>query len=274
MNVRDALRHGAAVLDAAGVPSARLDARLLLGHATGLDQAALLREPGSSIDPGAYQALLDRRTAREPVALIRGIQEFWSLPFAVSAATLIPRPDSETIVEAALAAAPGARRVLDLGTGTGCLLLAVLSERPGAWGLGIDLAPDAAALARRNAAALGMADRTAMLCASWTDAIRGRFNLVLSNPPYIRTDELEDLMADVRVYEPTRALDGGADGLHAYRTVLALLPSVLEPGGVAVLELGAGQALAVRDLARAAGFRRMDVRTDLSGMARALIVQG
>ena len=267
----EALRHGAALLAAAGVDNPRLDARLLLGQAYGLSREALLRDPGRSVDPAPFDALLARRAAREPLALILGHQEFWSLPFAVSPATLIPRADSETVIEAALAAVPdreGVRRVLDLGTGTGCLLLAALTEFPAAWGVGVDRAPEAAALAARNAAALGLSGRAAFLCGDWNAALSGRFDLVLSNPPYIPGGDIAGLMPEVARYEPVRALDGGADGLDAYRRILAALPRLLAPGGVAVLEVGAGQAEPVAALAG----RAVAVRADLGGIPRAVVV--
>ncbi len=272
MTVADALRRGAAVLSAAGVDSPRLEARLLLAHAAGLQQEALLRDRDVPVETAPYAALLARRAAREPLALITGQQEFWSLPFAVSADTLIPRADSETLIEAALAARPdraGTRSILDLGTGTGCLLLAALTEHPAAWGIGVDLSPGAAALARRNAAALGLASRAAMLCAHWDDALHARFDLVLSNPPYIPGPDIAGLMPEVALHEPRRALDGGPDGLDAYRDLLRRMPALLQPGGTAVLELGAGQAAAVSGLAEGwtAGLCR-----DLAGIERAIVL--
>ena len=271
VTVGAALREGAALLAAAGVDNPRLDARLLLGIAAGLSREALLRDPGRAVDPVPYHALLARRAAREPVALILGRQEFWSLQFEVSAATLIPRADSEAVIEAALAAAPDrgrVHRILDLGTGTGCLLLAALTEFPAAWGIGVDRAAEAASLAARNAAALGLAARAAFLCGDWDAALAGRFDLVLSNPPYIPGGDIAGLMPEVARYEPRRALDGGADGLDAYRRILAALPRLLAPGGVAVLEIGAGQAEAVAALAgRAVAFR-----ADLGGVPRAMVV--
>jgi release factor glutamine methyltransferase len=275
VQVRDALRHGITALTAAGVDSPALDARLLLAHAMGVDQAALLLDRDAPAPMDAYQALLDRRVGREPVALILGRQEFWSLVFEVSAATLIPRPDSETLIEAAVAARPdrtAVRRVVDLGTGTGCLLLAALAEFPSAWGVGVDLAPDAAALAARNARELGLAGRAAMVCGDWGAALRGQFDLVLSNPPYIPGGDIVGLMPEVARFEPRRALDGGADGLDAYRILVGLLPAMLAPGGVAVFELGVGQADAVRGLAMAAGFR-MAARPDLGGIERAAVIE-
>ena len=275
MKAGEALRHGAALLAAAGVDNPRLDARLLLAHATGLTQAALLREPAGLVELATYQTLLDRRIAREPVAMILGYQEFWSLPFAVSAATLIPRPDTETLIEAALAALDRAavRSVLDLGTGTGCLLLAALSELPGAWGLGVDRAPAAAALAQRNACALQLRHRASFLCGDWATALAGRFDLILSNPPYITTPDLVTLMPDVANHEPASALDGGADGLDAYRAIIPTLATLLSPDGLAVLELGMGQADVVAKLAVGAGLRQAGLRSDLAGIPRALVLR-
>ena len=272
MTVGEALRHGAALLEAAGVGNPRLDARLLLGHATGLPREALLRDPLRTIEPAPYRALLSRRAAREPVALILGRQEFWSLDFEVSPATLVPRADSETLIDAAVAALPDrgkVRTILDLGTGTGCLLLAVITEFPGAWGLGVDRSAEATALACRNAMALGLAGRAAFLCGDWGDALAGRFDLVLSNPPYIATGEIAGLMPEVAVHEPGAALDGGVDGLDAYRRIVAALPGLLAPGGVAVLELGIGQADAVAAMVEwPASFR-----ADLGGIRRAIVLR-
>lgn len=270
MTVREALRRGAARLAASGVDNPRLDARLLLARAIGLDQAALLAGPDRAFDPACYEALLARRVAREPLAYILGTQEFWSLPFLVSPATLIPRPDSETVVETALDAHPAPGRVLDLGTGTGCLLLAVLHERPDAWGVGVDRAPDAARLATANAATLGLSDRAAFVAGDWGAALGGRFDIVLSNPPYVAASELITLQPEVAKWEPRRALDGGGDGLDAYRALAAMLPGLLAPGGSAVLEVGAGQAGAVVALAEAARLRLAAERADLSGTVRAL----
>ncbi len=272
---RDLIGQAEATLAAAGVASARLEARLLLAHALGAEPASLLLAATTVLDAPALPALLARRAAREPLALILGRREFWSLDLAVSPATLIPRPDTETLIEAALAARPdrgAVRRILDLGTGTGCLLLAALGEFPAAWGLGVDVAPAAATLASGNAARLGLAARAAFLCADWAAPIAGRFDLILANPPYIESAAIAGLMPEVARYEPRRALDGGADGLDAYRCIIAALPRLLAPDGVAVLELGAGQADAVAGLARRAGLVPLAPRADLAGIARALIL--
>lgn len=267
------MADSAATLAAAGIEGARFEARLLLAAATGLEQAMLLREPERVMDAGSFAAMVARRAAREPLAYIVGWQEFWSLRFAVSPATLIPRADSETLIEAALAARPGGvDRVLDLGTGTGCLLLATLSEMKGAWGVGVDRDPAAAGLARANAASLGLAGRCAMVAGDWAAAVAGRFDLVLSNPPYIETGVIAGLMPEVADHEPARALDGGADGFGAYRAIIGQLAGLLAPGGVAIVELGIGQVMPVAALARSAGFARLEVRCDLSGVERVLIL--
>jgi release factor glutamine methyltransferase len=270
----DLLNEASQALAAAGIENPRREARLLLAHAAGIDQATLLRDRDHPLAAPGFAALVQRRVAREPLALITGRQGFWSLEFEVSADTLIPRADSEAVIEAALAACAGqsVRRVLDLGTGTGCLLLAALAEFPQAWGVGIDRAEGAARLARRNAESLGLAGRAAFLCGDWAAALEARFDLVLSNPPYIVANEIAGLMPEVALYEPRRALDGGADGLDAYRSILAALPALLEPGGVAVLELGAGQSEPVVALARAEGLVPASLHHDLSGTKRALVV--
>jgi release factor glutamine methyltransferase len=247
----------------------------LLGHVLGVPRTEVV-EPSAEIDPRCFAALLARRQAREPMAFILGHQGFWTLDLEVSPATLIPRADSETLIEAALAALPdraAVRRVLDLGTGTGCLLLAALVEFPAAWGIGVDVSPAAAALARRNAGASNLADRAWFVCADWAAPIAGQFDLVLCNPPYVATPDLATLMPEVAGHEPRAALDGGRDGLDAYRRVLPALPALLDDGGVAVLELGQGQGDAVGKLARQAGLGVADLHHDLGGIARALVLR-
>jgi release factor glutamine methyltransferase len=248
---------------------------LLLAHALGRPSATLVGMLAEEVPTTAYDALIARRTQREPLAFILGRREFWSLDFSVSAATLVPRADSETLVEATLADFAGRSpptRVLDLGTGTGCLLLAVLHEFPGAFGVGVDIAPAAAALAAGNAERLGFASRSAFLCGDWTAALAGRFGLILSNPPYIAGAAIRSLMPEVSRYEPPAALDGGPDGLQAYRRIIPALPALLVPDGVAILELGHGQAEAVAAIAATAGFGS-DLRNDLGGTARAIVLR-
>ena len=267
--------RGAAILRAAGIEHAAREARLLISHVLGLPPATL-PDAEQAIDRPAFDALLARRARREPMALILGRQGFWTLDLAVSPATLIPRADSETLIEAALAAFPArqvVRRVLDLGTGTGCLLLAALSEFPCAWGLGVELDPQAARLAAANARSTGLSGRVAFVAGCWAEAIAGRFDLILANPPYVERGLLPSLMPEVGRYEPARALDGGVDGLDAYRALLPVLPSVLTPDGAAILEIGAGQRAGVVELAARAGFAAPHLRQDLGGHARALVLR-
>ncbi len=260
-------------LAAAGIEDARREARILLAAALGTDAGGLLAV--DEINPATFEPMLARREAREPLAYITGTKEFWSLPFFTSPATLIPRPDSETLVSAALEALPdrdSVRRVLDLGTGTGCLLLACLSEFPAAFGVGVDIAPAAVALAARNAAALGLSARAAFLAGDWAAALDGAFDLVLSNPPYIPDQDIAGLMPDVARFEPAAALAGGADGFSAYRVICATLPRLLAPGGVAVVEMGAGQAAAFAASAGASGLT-VEFRQDLQGHDRAAVIR-
>jgi release factor glutamine methyltransferase len=275
MIVSAALREAVAALAAAGVDNPGFEARLLLLHALGLPRTAL-PDRNAEIDHAAFAPLLARRVAREPLALITGRQGFWTLDLEVSPATLIPRADSETLIEAALAAFPdrsAVRRVLDFGTGTGCLLLAALSEFPSAWGVGVDLIPKAAALAARNARACGLEGRATVICGNWGSALRGEFDLVLSNPPYIESAVIAGLMPEVVQHEPASALDGGPDGLAAYRRLIPVLPGLLAAGGVAILELGQGQAESAMALAEETGFRDPALRRDLGGIARALVLR-
>ncbi len=266
-----ALAWACRLLQDAGVEQPRREARLLAAHLLGLPPGQLL-DPAGQIGQASYARLVARRAAREPLALITGRRGFWTLELEVSPDTLVPRPDSETLVEAALAHAPAARRVLDLGTGTGCLLLAVLSACPDAFGVGVDLSPAACRLAARNSAANGMAARCAFLAGDWAAALRGQFDLILCNPPYIETRALAGLMPEVRLFEPACALDGGAEGLDAYRRLLPALPNLLDRRGVAVLEVGAGQDEAVRGLAARADLAQLEARADLGGIARAVVL--
>jgi release factor glutamine methyltransferase len=250
----------------------RGEARGLLAHALGLTVADLLREPSRLVETEGFEALLSRRAAHEPMAYLLGRTGFWTLDLAVSPATLIPRADSETIVRAALDLAPAPRRVLDLGAGSGCLLLAVLTERPAAWGVGVDRSEAALAVARANAITCGLGGRAVFLAADWATALEGGFDLVLANPPYIPTADIATLMPDVRDHEPRGALDGGVDGLDGYRAILGDLSRLLTPDGVAVFELGQARAGAVTALAAARGFVAT-TRDDLSGVARALVLR-
>jgi release factor glutamine methyltransferase len=266
-------------LRGAAIEAPRLEARRLLAHVLNKSEEALLRDPRAAVPADQAQqfaALLARRIAHEPFAYLTGHVGFWTLDLEVSPATLIPRADSESLVEAALDACAdkgAALHVLDLGSGTGALLFAVLSELPTASGLGVDLKPEAAALAARNAARLGLSGRARFLAGDWAAALAGRFDLVLCNPPYIESAAIRGLMPEVAHHEPASALDGGADGLDAYRRIIADLPRLLAPHGVAVLELGAGQQAAVEALAKAAGLTPEACRADLGGVPRALVLR-
>jgi len=272
-SVAEALRTAAVQL-AATSDTARLDAELLMAHALGCSRSDLLLRHMGDEEPAGFAALVDRRAGHEPVAYILGSQEFRGLDFAVNAAVLIPRADSECVVEAALEARSQARRVLDCGTGSGALLLAVLHDLPQAQGVGIDASPAALAVAIANASALDLGPRADMLLRDWTQtgwtADLGTFDLILANPPYVEDDAPLD--ASVRDHEPASALFAGPEGLDDYRVLIPQLPALLNPGGVAVLEIGSTQAHAVSAIAVASGFSAT-CRADLAGRPRALILR-
>lgn len=274
-----ALAAATARLRAAGIESAAGDARLLLAHALGVDAAAIVGRPERVLDAAAaarFDALVARRARHEPVAYLLGRREFWSLDLAVSPATLIPRPDSETVVEAVLAQLSdraAALAVLDLGTGSGCLLLALLSELPAAHGVGVDADPDALAVAAANARRLGLGARARFRRGDWAAGIDDQYDVVVANPPYIPRRDIDGLAPDVARFEPRRALDGGDDGLDAYRAIVPALPRLVAPGGIAALEVGEGQAEAVTALLAGADFLTLGTRCDLSGHPRCVIVR-
>jgi release factor glutamine methyltransferase len=267
----DAFRQG-------GLDSPELDARLLVGHALGLDHTALAAEPGRRLDgreAQAISALAARRLKREPVARILGEQEFWGLALRLNAATLVPRPETETVVETALAAierrGPRSRalRIADLGTGSGALLIALLSELPNAHGVGTDIGDAALTAARDNAQRLGLGSRAEFTIGDFGATLTGAFDLVVSNPPYIESGIIATLPPEVR-HDPRRALDGGADGLDCYRTIAGQVPKLLSAGGDLVVELGIGQEAAVAALFHSAGLMPSPARPDLAGIPRAL----
>jgi release factor glutamine methyltransferase len=247
----------------------RLDAELLLAHALGVSRERLLLGARDFVVPPDYAELIARRLAHEPVAYITGTRDFWTITLAVSPAVLIPRPDSETLIEAAVRhfGAVGPRKVLDLGTGSGALLLAALAEWPDATGLGVDASPSAVAMARHNAEALGLAARAQIREGGWSAAADGSYDLVLCNPPYIAPHE--PLPPDVVDYEPASALFAGEDGLDDYRAIAPLLR--LPEGGIACFEIGASQGALVSALFRARGFTACVVQ-DLAGLDRCVIV--
>jgi release factor glutamine methyltransferase len=261
----------------AGLDTPDLDARLLVGHMLGLDHADLMRESERPLGPRALagiDALAARRLAGEPVARILGVKEFWGLPFAVTPAVLVPRPETETVVEAALARldAGGVReqqlRIADLGTGSGAILLALLHELPRAFGIGTDCSVAAVETARENARRLGVAPRAAFVACDFGAALGGGFDLVVTNPPYIATAEIATLAREVRDFDPLAALDSGIDGLAAYRTIVADAERLLAPGAFLVMEVGAGQSAAVSALAGSAGLTAIAATPDLAGIPR------
>lgn len=278
ITVGAALAEAAAQLSGAGISDARREARLLLASSLGWDAARVLGFPETKMTMAAGErlaALVVRRCAREPISRIVGHREFWSLRFELSPDTLDPRSDSETLIEAALAALEDrnrAYRILDFGTGTGCLLLALLSELPHAIGTGVDLSDGALDVARRNAAALGLGSRAQFVCGNWGDSVSGAWDIVLANPPYIATDEIDRLSPEVARFEPRRALDGGADGLSAYRLLAPAISRLLAPAGIVVIEVGAGQARKVAALMAGAGLALRAIRHDLSSVDRCLVL--
>ena len=282
---RTILGPAAAALAQAGIASARQDARLLLGLALGRDGAVLPHEDVNSWTndmDSMFQTYIQRRLAGEPVSRIRGWREFWSLNFELSAATLDPRPDSEILVERAVAFGrdhPGAAggknlRLLDMGTGSGCLLLACLSELTMATGVGIDINPDAIEMAAYNAGALGLADRAVFSVADFTASLErlGCFDIILSNPPYIPSAQISTLSSEVALHDPLLALDGGQDGLDCWRVLMPEMAKLLSTQGRIFVEIGDGQEAEVTALAGAAGFSATGVFADLSGTQRCLVL--
>ncbi len=270
-DIASALRAATATLAAATIPSARLDAEVLLADILALSRTELLlrRLPGplTADQASAYHAVIARRARFEPVAYITGVREFWSLTFHVGPGVLIPRPDSEVLIETALAhfKTTPPRTILDLGTGPGTLLLSGLSAFPDASGLGIDASEAALGYARENAQALGLDARAQFQPGNWTDGLDAQFDLIFCNPPYVARDAV--LMPDVAEYEPPAALFAGIDGLDAYRIILPALPARLAPDGIALVEFGAGQAADVMRLAESAGLEGA-VYPDLAGHLR------
>jgi len=272
MNAAEALR-GAAERLAGSSDTARLDAELLMAHAAGLSRSDLLLRLRDLEEPEGFAALVDRRAAQEPVSHIVGRRDFWTLTLNVSRHVLTPRPDSETLIEAAVqhyAGGAGPKRVLDLGTGSGALLLAALDQWPDATGLGIDLSAQALAVARGNAKRCGLEERAQFRPGNWCDGITGRFDLILANPPYIATDAV--LPRDVYVYEPHLALFSGEDGLDACRDIAAGLAGVMEADALALVEIGYDQGDSASALFVDQGFR-VHLRHDLGGQARCLEVR-
>jgi release factor glutamine methyltransferase len=276
--VDNARRALAARFRAASIDSAELDARLLVGAALRLDLTGLITSANRALtsDESVHlESLAKRRLDGEPVARILGQKEFWGLPLKLSAATLVPRPDTETVVELALEIVRSSslrpKRIADIGTGTGAILLALLHELPDALGVGTDISLDALATARRNAADLGLSPRADFIACSYAAALNGPFELVVSNPPYIPTRAIAGLATEVRDFDPLAALDGGADGLDAYRALIPQAAALLAPGGALVVEGGQGQAPQIEALMTAANLTvQYPPKADLAGIPRAI----
>ena len=275
----DLVAHARRVLQEAGKAEAALDARLIVEHATGTTRTQLLLEPGQAVSAGAVTAalaMLERRIAGEPVFRIIGHREFYGLQLSLSPETLEPRPDTEALVDLALpfvraaADAHGHCHILDLGTGTGAVALALISAEPRAQALASDISTDALVTAARNADMTGNATRMRTIRSDWYETIEARFHIIVSNPPYIASNEIEALAQEVRAHDPLAALDGGVDGLDAYRAIAAGAAGHLEPDGVIAVEIGIGQEIAVEAIFAGYGFRLLRSAEDIGGILRAL----
>ena len=266
----DPVTEGGRRLASAGIESARLDARLLWQFARDVEASALVAR-GSGRADALFEVLIARRSAREPLAYILGHKEFWSLDFAVGPGVLIPRPDSETVIETMLHYCPDRRAnfsILDLGTGSGCLLIAALKEYAAATAVGVDASQDALAWAERNVETHELRERAVLIHSSWLEEASPGFDVVLCNPPYIASSEIDDLAPEVRLFEPRRALDGGPDGLDAYRALAPRIGKLLKPGGRVFLEIGAGQAQRVSDIISGQQLTVLSIANDLAGVPR------
>ena len=277
LSVGDAFRDLSDRLVRAGVDAPRLDARLLIAAALGESGGETIlcqpARPLAASEERFLRDLADRRERREPMAQILGTREFWSLPFRVTTDVLTPRPDSETLVEAVLdrVSDKGAPlRLLDLGAGSGCLLLALLGELPRATGVGVDISEAALVIGRQNAVALGLEKRAVFRCGDWCGGLEGQFDVILSNPPYIPVDDLAKLEPEVRIFEPRLALAGGKDGLDAYRELIPGMCGLLATGGGVFLETGLGQVGAVSGILRECGLQAVEIKEDLSGIRRVI----
>ena len=278
--VENARRGLTARLTCGGICSAELDTRLLIGAVLGLDLTGMIIAANRLLSPDestCLEGFVRRRLGGEPVARILGTKEFWGLPLKLSAETLVPRPDTETVVELALEllranlAANSPPRIADLGTGSGAILLALLREVPDASGFGTDISAAALQTAQANAADLGLADRTTFIECDYAAGLTGSFDLIVSNPPYIRAPDIAGLAGEVRDHDPHRALDGGTDGFDAYRAMIPQAARLLAPGGALVVECGQGQSGQIEGLMTAAGLRAESApKADLAGIPRAV----
>jgi release factor glutamine methyltransferase len=275
----DTLRSAVLALQQARIETASLDARLLLQHVLGVEYGQWLSGSVGTLTSRQYETylgLIEKRKNRQPLAQLVGKREFWDWVFTVTPATLDPRPDSETLIEAVLEKFRDLRanlRVLDLGTGTGCLLLTLLKLFPNASGVGVDISDAALNVARKNGDALGLTQRVQWVNSCWAEGVEGIFDIVISNPPYIPTQTIATLAPEVRDFEPMLALDGGADGLSCYRAIIPQLQRLLAPEGLAVLEIGIGQEKDVTEMVVNSQLAVNKVRPDLAGIPRCILIE-
>lgn len=262
------------ILGEAGIENPRRDARILIGQVFDGDQDIVIRDPDKQLtasERDTFMALLDRRRRREPVSHILGRREFWSRDFIVTSDVLDPRPDSETLIEAVLKKTEDRQRnyrLLDLGTGSGCLLLTLLSELPCSTGLGVDFSDAALDIANKNTSALDLQARADFLKSDWFSEVEGVFDIILSNPPYIETEVTRTLEPEVTQYEPITALDGGEDGLDCYRHLISRLPTYLKEDGLVIFEVGMGQAETVANYLSDMNFIQVEIHNDLASIGR------
>jgi release factor glutamine methyltransferase len=277
--IRKVMKDATSRLTEAGIDTARLDARVLLEHVLGVDHTYMIvnhTQLIKKVEIAEFKTLLERREQREPVATIVGHREFWSMDFKTSRFTLDPRPDSETLIDAVMRLRPNRAKsynILDLGTGTGCLLLSLLSEYPAAQGVAVDVSKEALEIAGHNAKELGLNGRTEFVESSWGEKLVGKFDIIITNPPYIPTADIAELEKEVTEYDPHRALDGGTDGLDEYRKVIPDVKRLLAPEGLSVIEFGEGQHDDVIALCEQAGLSLIKTEKDLAGIIRCVVVE-
>jgi len=277
-SAKNALRDAVMALQHAHIETASLDARLLLQHVLGVSREQLLSDDKQTLNlrqQAVYLDLVEKRAGRKPVSQLVGKREFWGRTFKVTEATLDPRPDSETLIEAVLGKfrdRDATLALLDLGTGTGCLLLTLLEEYSNARGIGVDISNEALAVAQDNAKGLGVESRVSFVQSCWGEKVEGLFDIIVSNPPYIPTRTIPMLAPEVYKYEPIGALDGGEDGLDCYRAIIAQLPKLLAKDGLAVFEIGMGQHKDVGAIATANGLRVAGIKEDMAGIPRCVMV--
>jgi release factor glutamine methyltransferase len=271
----NALKKAQIILSEHRIENPILDARLLLQHSCNISHEFIVANPGAFMDTDNFYQLLQRRALREPISHIIGKREFYGSDFIVTCNTLDPRADSETIIDAALYYLPDRQqklKILDLGTGSGCLFLSLLKLYPNAYGLGVDFSLEALKIAEKNAHNLNLTQRSSFILSNWGDEVRGEFDLIISNPPYISVDDFAKLAPEVRIYEPKTALVAGADGLDCYRSIVSYLPRLLKKNAYVIFECGYNQAQDVSAIL-APLIEVLEIKQDLSGMQRVVIAQ-